>query len=62
MTSSSKPVAWECPCGRESPKRGATATPTQTVVALREPVCPFCARSYRDEYRVEAEGVDRARS
>lgn len=55
MTSSSDPspaFAWECPCGKEPRRPGATATPTRTVVTLRESHCPFCARSYRDEYRI----------
>jgi hypothetical protein len=44
---------WECPCGTEPPKPPwQTATPVRTVVALREPICPFCGRPYRDEYRV----------
>jgi hypothetical protein len=44
---------WECPCGTEPPKPPwQTARALRTVVALREPICPFCGRLYRDEYRV----------
>ena len=41
---------WECPCGQEPPKKGDTR-PVQTVNALREPSCRFCARKQEDEYR-----------
>jgi hypothetical protein len=41
---------WECPCGLEPPKPGSTLAPTQTVVSLREPTCPFCGRKFREEY------------
>jgi hypothetical protein len=41
---------WECPCGTETPRPGA-ATPTKTINSIREPVCAFCARKYRPEYR-----------
>ncbi len=42
---------WECPCGHEEPKSRGAATPVQTIVALREPYCPFCGQKYRPEYR-----------
>jgi hypothetical protein len=47
------PDAWECPCGEDPTEPGTTATHVRTLVALREPVCPFCGRAYKDEYRVE---------
>jgi hypothetical protein len=47
--------SWECPCGREPAKPGTTTTPVRTLVALREPKCPWCKRRYRDEYRVPAD-------
>jgi Protein of unknown function (DUF3631) len=40
---------WECPCGQEKRKGGLT--PVQTVVAMREPQCPFCGRKRRDGWR-----------
>jgi hypothetical protein len=46
---------WECPCGREPPKRPAGATPIRTIVSLYEPWCPFCGRSYKPEFRLPAE-------
>lgn len=49
-------TAWECPCGREPPKRGSTLTSVRTLVSLREPRCGFCGRPYRDEYRVTDAG------
>lgn len=39
---------WECPCGTES-KNGAK--PMRTLVSLREPWCPFCGTTFREEYR-----------
>jgi hypothetical protein len=45
-------AGWECPCGREKPKRGATAKPVSTLVSAMEPFCGFCGRSY-DERIVE---------
>ena len=41
---------WECPCGREEPKRRARTVPVRTVVSLREPWCAFCKRAFREEY------------
>lgn len=41
---------WECPCGREG-KSGFA----RTLVAIREPRCPFCGRAYKDEFRVPRE-------
>ncbi len=46
------PDGWECPCGKEPGKPGSTVTPTRTFVSLREVLCPFCGRKYKDEYRV----------
>jgi len=43
---------WACPCGKEPPKSGSTATPVKTVISLRDPTCPFCGRNYEDEHRV----------
>jgi hypothetical protein len=40
---------WACPCGDE-PLEGERLTPVGTLVSLREPVCPFCGRVYREEY------------
>ncbi len=44
---------WECPCGREEPRPESKTTPVRTIVSLREPWCPFCAREFREEYVVE---------
>lgn len=43
--------AWECPCGHEPPKPGQTTTPFRTLVALREPWCPFCGKASQPEWR-----------
>jgi hypothetical protein len=42
-------AGWECPCGQEKPKRGATATPNFTLVSAMEPFCPFCGRIYHQQ-------------
>ena len=42
---------WECPCGREKPRKGSSLTPVQTIVSLREPYCRFCGCKQREEYR-----------
>jgi hypothetical protein len=49
---------WECPCGTELAKRADGATPTRTIVSLREPRCPFCGGGYRDEFRVTEPNVN----
>jgi hypothetical protein len=41
---------WACPCGSEPPKHG-NAKPVATLVSLREPTCPFCGRTFAEEYR-----------
>ena len=46
---------WACPCGEEPAKPGR-ATPVATLVSLREPVCPFCRRPFREEYRRPVSG------
>ena len=55
---------WECPCGQKPLKRdsvgllrriGVYATPTRTLVSLREPSCPFCGEGFREEWRVSTE-------
>ena len=50
---------WECPCGREEPRPGATTTPVRTLVSLRELWCPFCGRTHSQRIEGEA-GVVRA--
>jgi hypothetical protein len=42
---------WECPCGNESQARPGEPAPAQTVISLREPACPFCKRTFKEEYR-----------
>jgi hypothetical protein len=48
-------ASWECPCGREEPKPGSRTVPVRTLVALREPSCPFCGRTH--EQRIGGEAV-----
>jgi len=45
-------AVWECPCGKAPPKPGSTATPTRTLVSIREPRCPFCGAKFKEEYRL----------
>jgi len=42
--------SWICPCGDETPKNSNGATLGKTIVSLREPVCPFCGRKFKEEY------------
>jgi hypothetical protein len=55
MSSAKHRTHWECPCGHEEPKPHAKTSPVRTVVSLREPVCPFCGREFREEYVHEDE-------
>jgi Protein of unknown function (DUF3631) len=41
---------WACLCGSEQPKQGG-ATAEATLVSLRKPVCPFCGRKFKEEYK-----------
>jgi hypothetical protein len=49
---------WECPCGSEPLRRGRTATPVRTIVALHEPKCPFCEYGFRQEHRLEPGDIE----
>lgn len=42
---------WECPCGTDPPKSENGTTPVRTLLSLRVYRCPFCRRTYREEYR-----------
>jgi hypothetical protein len=46
------PAGWECSCGTAQPKHPGAATPVRTLVALREPWCPFCGQKYRPEFEL----------
>ena len=51
-------IGWECPCGKEPPRRGSNLTPELTVVSLREPRCPFCGSAFREQYRITNDAAD----
>jgi hypothetical protein len=56
LAESRTPAHWECPCGKEPPRRRHGATPVVTLVSLREPACPFCRQGFAEDYRRPAVG------
>lgn len=41
---------WVCPCGSEPPSPGK-APPVATIVSPLRRDCPFCGRTFKEEYR-----------